>query len=250
MTDGVSGNRRSRGRLPQRACHFRVLACALRALRACAARRAQRRGAPPQRAARVRVSADPRAPRRGGGERGTWTYHPQRACHFRVLACALRALRACAARRAQRRGAPPLRAARVRVSADPRAPRCGGGERGTGTYHSHHHLRACVRACGLACAKSPRLARCTPPRSCSSASRDRADRAATHLDGAGRREGRSAVTQWVTRGLSALHKQPRPPLQCDKDKAAEKPIARHVGNGMEGASRVMGTLARNSFHNE
>ena len=56
--------------------------------------------------------------------------------------------------------------------------------------------------------------------------------------------------QWVTRGLSALHKQPRPPLRCDKDKAAEKPIARHVGNGMEGASRVMGTLARNSFHNE
>ena len=42
-------------------------------------------------------------------------------------------------------------------------------------------LRACVRACGLACAKSPRLARCTPPRSCSSASRDRADRAAAHL---------------------------------------------------------------------
>ena len=56
--------------------------------------------------------------------------------------------------------------------------------------------------------------------------------------------------QWVMRGLSALHKQPRPPLRCDKDKATEKPNARHVGNGMEGASRVMGTLARNSFHNE
>ena len=39
---------------------------------------------------------------------------------------------------------------------------------------------------------------------------------------------------------------------CDatKDKATEKPNARRVGNGMEGASRVMGTLARNSFHHE
>ena len=56
-----------------------------------------------------------------------------------------------------------------------------------------------VRACGLTCVKSPRLARCTPPRSCSSALRDRADRAAAHLDGAGRREGRSAVTStaWI-----------------------------------------------------
>ena len=53
---------------------------------------------------------------------------------------------------------------------------------------------ACVRACGLACAKSPPHARCTPPRSCSSASCDRADRAAAHLGGAGRREGRSTVT--------------------------------------------------------
>ena len=55
-------------------------------------------------------------------------------------------------------------------------------------------IPVCVRACGLACAKSPRLARCTPPRSCSSASRDRADRAATHLNGAEGRVGRSAVT--------------------------------------------------------
>jgi hypothetical protein len=51
------------------------------------------------------------------------------------------------------------------------------------------------------------------------------------------------------RGLSALHTQPRPPLRCDKDKATEKLNARRVGNGTEGASRVMGTLARNSFHN-
>ena len=65
-----------------------------------------------------------------------------------------------------------------------------------------------------------------------------------------RRSSGDQEPQWVTRGLSALHKQPRPPLRCDKDKATEKPNARHVGNGMEGASRVMGTLARNSFHNE
>ena len=39
---------------------------------------------------------------------------------------------------------------------------------------------------------------------------------------------------------------------CDatKDKATEKPNARQVGNGMEGASKTMGTLARNSFHHE
>ena len=39
---------------------------------------------------------------------------------------------------------------------------------------------------------------------------------------------------------------------CDatKDKATEKPNARRVGNGMEGASKTMGTLARNSFHHE
>ena len=39
---------------------------------------------------------------------------------------------------------------------------------------------------------------------------------------------------------------------CDaiKVKATEKPNARHVGNGMEGASRVIGSLARNSFYNE
>ena len=51
------------------------------------------------------------------------------------------------------------------------------------------------------------------------------------------------------RGLSALHKQPRPPLRCDNDKATGKPNARRVGNGMEGASRraTMGTLARNRF---
>ena len=66
----------------------------------------------------------------------------------------------------------------------------GGGRRGTTT--STTTPPACVHACGLACATSPRLARCTPPRPCSSASRDRADRAAAHLDGAGRREGRSA----------------------------------------------------------
>ena len=169
MTDGVGGNRRSREWLPQRACRFRVLACALRALRACAAWRSQRRGAPPLRAASVRVSADPRAPRRGGDKRGSGAYHPQRACHFRVLACALRALRACAARNAQRRGAPPLRAIRVRVSADPCAPRHGGGERGTGTYHPHHHPRACVRADLPARSRPdlrdvPRLARARPPR--------------------------------------------------------------------------------------
>ena len=95
-----------------------------------------------------------RPARRGGGERGTGTYHPKRACHFRVLACTLmRALRVCAARRAQRRGAPPLRAARVRVSADPHAPRPrrGGGERGTGTYHPHTSPPACVRACVRTC---------------------------------------------------------------------------------------------------
>jgi hypothetical protein len=110
---------------------------------------------------------------------------------FRVLAraCALCALRACAARRAQRRGAPPLRVARVRASADSHAPRRGGGERGTGTYHptaTEIHVRAYIRVSSWAV----RLARCTPPRSCSSASHDRADRAATHLDEAGgRREG-------------------------------------------------------------
>ena len=39
---------------------------------------------------------------------------------------------------------------------------------------------------------------------------------------------------------------------CDatKDKATEKPNARRVGNGMEGASKTMGTLARNSLHHE
>ena len=39
---------------------------------------------------------------------------------------------------------------------------------------------------------------------------------------------------------------------CDatKDKATEKPNARRVGNGMEGASKTMGTLARNSFYHE
>ena len=57
-------------------------------------------------------------------------------------------------------------------------------------------------------------------------------------------------TSWVVRGLSALHKQPRPPLRCDKDKATDKPNARRVGNGMEGASKTMGTLARNSLHHE
>ena len=39
--------------------------------------------------------------------------------------------------------------------------------------------------------------------------------------------------------------------RCDKDNATKKPNARRVGNGMEGASRVVGTLARNnSFHHE
>ena len=52
------------------------------------------------------------------------------------------------------------------------------------------------------------------------------------------------------RGLSALHKQPRPPLRCDKRQRHRKPNARHVGNGMEDASRAMGSLARNSFCNE
>ena len=115
---------------------------------------------------RARTSHTARAPRvsraaaRGtpvaSGERSSRNPHPQQQARP-LLACALRALRACAARRAQRRGAPLLRAARVRVSADPRAPRRGGGERGTGTYHPHHrHPRACVRA-GLARAKSPRL---------------------------------------------------------------------------------------------
>ena len=107
---------------------------------------------------------------------------PPPPSHFRVLACALCALRACAARRAQRRGAPPLRAARVRVSAGLRAPRRGGGERSTGTYHptaTEIHVRTYIRVLSWVV----RLARCTPPRSCSSASRDRADRAAAHLDG-------------------------------------------------------------------
>ena len=45
-----------------------------------------------------------------------------------------------------------------------------------------------LRACGLTCVKSTRLARCTPPRSCLSALRDRADRAAAHL-APGRRGG-------------------------------------------------------------
>ena len=106
-----------------------------------------------------------------------------------VRACALCALCSCAARRAQRRGAPPLRVARVRASADSRAPRRGGGERGTGTYYhptaTEIHVRAYIRVSSWVV----RLARCTPPRSCSSASHDRADRAATHLDEAGGRRG-------------------------------------------------------------
>ena len=54
-------------------------------------------------------------------------HHPHPTSASACLrACALCVLRACAARRAQRRGAPPLRA-RVRASADSRAPRRGGG---------------------------------------------------------------------------------------------------------------------------
>ena len=68
--------------------------------------------------------------------------------------------------------------------------RSGGGERGTGTHRPRVTTR--VRACGRTCVKSPRLARCAPPRSCSSALRDRADHAAAHLetgrDGGGRGE--------------------------------------------------------------
>ena len=116
-------------------------------------------------------------------------HHPHPTSASACLrACALCALRACAARRAQRRGAPPLRAARVRASADSHAPRRGGGERGTGTYHptaTEIHVRAYIRVSSWVV----RLARCTPPRSCSSASHDRADRAATHLDEAGGRRG-------------------------------------------------------------
>ena len=63
------------------------------------------------------------------------------------------------------------------------------------------HITTRVRACGPTCVKSPRLARCAPPRSCLSALRDRADRAAAHLDGAGRREGRSAVTSKILQGV-------------------------------------------------
>ena len=88
----------------------------------------------------VRVPSSARA-RAHGAWRACKEGYPPPPSHFRVLACALHALCACAARRAQRRGAPPLRAARVRVSADSRAPRRGGGERGTGTYHPHHHAQ-------------------------------------------------------------------------------------------------------------
>ena len=94
---------------------------------------------------------------------------PPLPSHFRVLVCALRALRVCAVRRTQRRGAPPLRAARMRVSADSRVPRRGEGERGTGTYHptaTEIHVRA-YSACrpGQSDLRDvPRLARARPPR--------------------------------------------------------------------------------------
>jgi len=66
----------------------------------------------------------------------------------------------------------------------------GANEAQAGTYHYHTtateiHVRAYIRVSSWVV----RLARCTPPRSCSSASHDRADRAATHLDEAGGRRG-------------------------------------------------------------
>ena len=78
------------------------------------------------------------------------------------LACAacMRGAAACAA--ATR---PHRRAARVCVSVDPRAPRSGGGEQGTGTHHPHHHPRACVRTYLREVAPTcdvPRLARARP----------------------------------------------------------------------------------------
>ena len=170
-------------------------------------------------AARLTVPTQPTLPRRALASLAR--HPPSRAQHAAgthirnnrhvrclLLACALRALRACAARRAQWQSAPPLRAARVRVSADPRAPRRGGANNEAQAVHrdlpptspltTHPGVRACVR--GLACAKSPRLARCTPPCLCSSASCDRADRAAARLDEAGRREGRSAATSTADGG--------------------------------------------------
>ena len=56
--------------------------------------------------------------------------------------------------------------------------------------------------------------------------------------------GSTSSTQTITTATPPL------PLRYDKDKATEKPNARRVGNGTEGASRAMGILARNSFHNE
>ena len=104
------------------------------------------------------------------------------------LACAacMRGAACAAARR------PPRRAARVCVSVDPRAPRSGGGERGTGTHHPHHHPRACVRTYLREVAPTcdvPRLARARPPCVTELTAQQR-----TWTGRDGGREGRSAVT--------------------------------------------------------
>ena len=124
------------------------------------------------------------------GERSSRNPHPQQQARplARLRAHARCGVRDGEARRLSRRARARRSGRRHTHAASEGAA---GGRRGTTSTTTPP---ACVRACGLACAKSPRLARCTPPRSCSSASRDRADRAAAHLDGAGRREGRSAVT--------------------------------------------------------
>ena len=163
------------GERTQRACAMARPHVARGRNGACARRRARWRGAPFLPAARVPSSARARA---HGAWRAWEEGDPPPPPHFRVLACALRALRACAARRAQRRGAPPLRAARVRVSADLRAPRSGGGERGTGTYHPHHHRHhpTCTRTCTRRPASNDRVHRPEQARRTSPA-------ASQHLEG-------------------------------------------------------------------